>query len=185
MKASRVISTRRTARWVSALAVASLALPAATYPLEPGSDERSITRRPDGRPDLTGTYDIATLTPVERPPEYGDKLTLTDEEAGALGNRELQLRALRNRPSDPDREAPPEGGDGSPGAAGNVVHLAARPRRDHRSPGDWRTYRPLQRSRSAGVTGQPVIPSPVENGQMGVRWKFWNDRLGVGPRWPW
>ena len=21
--------------------------------------------------------------------------------------------------------------------------------------------------------------------QIGVRWKFWNDREGVGPRWPW
>ena len=21
--------------------------------------------------------------------------------------------------------------------------------------------------------------------QIGVRWKFWNDRDGVGPRWPW
>jgi hypothetical protein len=69
---------------------------------------------------VTGTYDIATLTPVERPPEYGDKLTLTDEEAAAIGDREMQVRALQNRPSDPDREAPPEGGDGSAGAAGNV-----------------------------------------------------------------
>ena len=51
--------------------------------LEPGND---IPRRPDGRPDLTGTYDIGTLTPVERPPEYGDKLTLTDEEAAAIGD---------------------------------------------------------------------------------------------------
>ena len=26
-----------------------------------------IPRRPDGRPDLSGTYDTATLTPLQRP----------------------------------------------------------------------------------------------------------------------
>jgi hypothetical protein len=84
--------------------VAILAVPAAASSAEPRSDH---PRRPDGRPDLSGTYDIATLTPVERPPEYGDQLTLSDEEASAIGAREMQMRAARNRPSDPDREAAP------------------------------------------------------------------------------
>src|SRR5688572_15454343 len=117
MDASRMRSDgRRTARWAIAV-VAILAIPAASLSAEQGRD---IPRRPDGRPDLSGTYDIATLTPVERPPEYGNQLTLSDEEAAEIGAREMQMRALRNQPSDPDREAPPEGGDGSEGAAGNV-----------------------------------------------------------------
>ena len=33
-----------------------------------------IPRRPDGKPDLTGMYDIATLTPMVRPPQYGERL---------------------------------------------------------------------------------------------------------------
>jgi hypothetical protein len=107
---------RNQARWVVAV-VAILTVPAAGVALEPRSD---FPRRPDGRPDLSGTYDIATLTPVERPAEYGDKLTLSDEEAAAIGEQEMLRMAARNQPSDPDREAPPEGGDGSEGAAGNV-----------------------------------------------------------------
>ena len=79
-----------------------------------------IPRTPSGKPDLSGTYDIATLTPLERPEEYGDKLTLTDEEAAAVVQRELERRAERNAPSNPERGAPPQGGDGSPGSAGNV-----------------------------------------------------------------
>jgi len=121
MDASRMGSGRRNAtRGAVAIVVAAiLALPAASHSREPGSGS-DIPRRPDGRPDLSGTYDIATLTPVERPLEYGDKLTLSEEEAAEIGTREMQMRALRNQPSDPDREAPPEGGDGSEGAAGNV-----------------------------------------------------------------
>ena len=120
MKASRVTSTGRAARWAIAAGGSDSRAPGGHLLARARSDERNIPRRPDGRPDLTGTYDIATLTPVERPPEYGDKLTLSDEEAAAIGDREMQMRVLQDRPSDPDREAPPEGGDGSPGAAGNV-----------------------------------------------------------------
>ena len=31
------------------------------------SAPRAVPRMPDGHPDLQGTYDLATLTPVERP----------------------------------------------------------------------------------------------------------------------
>ena len=36
-----------------------------------------IPRTPGGKPDFSGNYDIATLTPVQRSPELGDRLTLT------------------------------------------------------------------------------------------------------------
>ena len=79
-----------------------------------------IPRTPSGRPDLSGTYDIATLTPLQRPEKFGDKLTLTDEEAAEIARNEAEYMARRNAATDPDRKAPPKGGDGSPGAAGNV-----------------------------------------------------------------
>ena len=79
-----------------------------------------IPRTPSGKPDLSGTYDTATLTPLERPEEYGDRLTLTDAEAAAIVQRELARRAERNAPSNPERGAPPQGGDGSLRSAGNV-----------------------------------------------------------------
>ena len=74
----------------------------------------------DDRPDLSGTYDIATLTPLQRPARLGDKLTLTDEEADEIASKEAAYLARRNAATDPERGAPPEGGDGSTGAAGNV-----------------------------------------------------------------
>ncbi len=79
-----------------------------------------IPRTVDGHPDLSGTYDIATLTPLQRPKQYGDKLTLTDEEAQEIAHKEAERNASRNAATDPNREAPPAGGDGSEGAAGNV-----------------------------------------------------------------
>ena len=71
-------------------------------------------------PDLTGTYNVATLTPLQRPKAFGDNLLLTREQADELIAAEQALIAEGSKSSDPDREAPPDGGDGSEGAAGNV-----------------------------------------------------------------
>ncbi len=57
---------------------------------------------------------------MQRPEKFGDKLTLTGEEAAAVAREEAERMAKRNAASDPNRESPPEGGDGSEGAAGNV-----------------------------------------------------------------
>lgn len=72
------------------------------------------------RPDFTGTYDTATITPLQRPREFGDQLILTPELAEAAERRLAAYMAERSRDSDPNRGAPPAGGDGSSGAAGNV-----------------------------------------------------------------
>lgn len=77
-------------------------------------------RTDSGQPDLTGTYNGATLTPLTRPKEFGNNLYLTKAEADKLAEDERQLLASRSAQSDPNREAPPAGGDGSDGAAGNV-----------------------------------------------------------------
>jgi len=87
-----------------------------------------IPRRPNGRPDLSGTYDTATLTPLQRPARYGDQLVLTAEEAAAIQAGEAAALAsifnydpaVNTERSDPNRGAPPVGGDGSTGAAGGV-----------------------------------------------------------------
>ncbi len=77
-------------------------------------------RTASGKPDLSGTYNGATLTPLTRPAEFGDNLYLTEEEATKLAEDEKLRTAESASASDPNREAPPSGGDGSPGAAGNV-----------------------------------------------------------------
>src|SRR5262245_34143809 len=89
--------------------------PAATTPSQ---KSRPIKRTPDGRPDLQGMYDLATLTPLERP--AGAKAVLTAEEAATLEKRVATQKAVGDLPSKGDRDAPPLGGDGSTGAAGNV-----------------------------------------------------------------
>ncbi len=79
-----------------------------------------IPRTRDGKPDLSGYYDIATLTPLERPRIFGNSATITREQAERVAARAAARREEASQDSDPERGAPPEGGDGSPGAAGNV-----------------------------------------------------------------
>ena len=111
----------RVATGVGVLAVVCLAPIAAAQ-----TDD--ISRTPSGRPDLSGTYDARTLTPMQRPTELGETMSLTDEEAAAFGERATAALDRRNNIvpavntelSDPNRSAPPVGGDGSTGASGNV-----------------------------------------------------------------
>jgi hypothetical protein len=79
---------------------------------------RSIPRMPDGKPDLQGMYDLAMLTPVERP--AGLPAVLTDEQAATLEKQAADRTRAGALPIDGNRTAPPKGGDGSAGPAGNV-----------------------------------------------------------------
>ena len=77
-----------------------------------------MPRTADGHPDLQGNWTNATMTPIQRPRDQGPILA-----AGTAAERE-QAKAdriiERAKPSDPNRKAPPVGGDGSTGAAGGV-----------------------------------------------------------------
>jgi len=75
-------------------------------------------RTPDGHPDLSGTYDAATLTPLER--MAGTKLVMTKEEAAKEEAIAVSLKQEGDKSVEGNRAAPPKGGDGSPGPAGNV-----------------------------------------------------------------
>jgi hypothetical protein len=79
-----------------------------------------IPRPANGHPDLSGTYDISSLTPLQRPAEFGNRLTLTDEEAAEIAQAEVEFMKKSDAASNPDREAPPSGGDGTTGGKGNV-----------------------------------------------------------------
>jgi hypothetical protein len=74
----------------------------------------NIKRTPDGHPDLTGTYDVATMTPVERPAGV-KSLTLTKEEAMALEMYEAERQKKNDAPLEADRKAPPVGGETTTG----------------------------------------------------------------------
>ena len=85
-----------------------------------GAAEADIPRTPSGRPDLSGNYDIASLTPMQRDARFGDRLFLTKEEADGIAKGMAAFRESTNRASEADREAPPPGGDGSAGPSGAV-----------------------------------------------------------------
>ncbi|MFT7549182.1 MAG: hypothetical protein ACI9VI_003031, partial [Candidatus Azotimanducaceae bacterium] len=74
----------------------------------------------DKVPNLNGNYNIATLTPLERTKMFGDSLYLTKAAAEKISSDKIDATEASSQLSDPNREAPPEGGDGSQGAAGNV-----------------------------------------------------------------
>ena len=76
------------------------------------------TRTADGHPDLQGNWTNATVTPIERPP--GQPAVLSKDIVARIEKGVADRIERLGAPSDPNREAPPQGGDGSTGAAGNV-----------------------------------------------------------------
>ena len=93
-------------------------VPAAGQVAKASLKPTALRRLADGHPDLEGTYDLATLTPLERP--RGAKAVLTPEEAAALEKAAAGRRDKANEAISGDRSAPPKGGDGSSGPAGGV-----------------------------------------------------------------
>src|SRR5579863_836826 len=105
-------------RFVMAAMILTLGLTAVVYVTAQAPKKASGPRMPDGHPDLQGTYDLATITPLERRP--GVNAVLTVAEAVKMEHDAAKLVEEGDRPVDGNRTAPPKGGDGSVGAAGNV-----------------------------------------------------------------
>jgi hypothetical protein len=72
--------------------------------LAEGQKKWTVPRTPDGKPDLQGIWNNATLTPMERPAKYAGKATLSDKEAVEFEKEEL-------RDVDADRRDGPAVGD--------------------------------------------------------------------------
>lgn len=66
-----------------------------------------VPRTWDGAPDLQGVWRNATVTPVERPVELGEKRAYTREEAALLERAAQQEVEEDNEPLDPNRPPPP------------------------------------------------------------------------------
>src|SRR5262245_59454527 len=92
---------------------------ASTAPMASTAGQMKTTARPRtpvGHPDRTGVYDLATVTPLERP--NGKPAVMTDEEAATLEKQVADQNRAADKQLAADRTAPPVGGDGSIGAAG-------------------------------------------------------------------
>ena len=70
-------------RWIVSLSTTLMMLAAAPKSWTP-------SRTPDGQPDLQGIWTNATLTPLERPADLGNKEFLTEQEAAAYAQRALK-----------------------------------------------------------------------------------------------
>jgi len=92
--------------------------PAAAETAQSASKPHKMPRTAEGHPDLQGMYDLATITPFER--SAGAPAVYSKEEARKLEMAAAKQRAQGDQPIDGNRTAPPKGGDGSPGPAGNV-----------------------------------------------------------------
>jgi hypothetical protein len=173
--------------------LAAIALASWAPAQETATKTWTAPRTSDGRPDLSGTYDTATLTPLERPKEFGDKLFLSEEEAAAIANEEAALTDRLALASDPEREAPPVGGDGSPGPYGNVGGYnwfwIDRGTRAFELDGMWRTsilvdpkngqLPPLTPEAAERAAARRVLYKENAGDNQGVAW--WLEIDGPGP----
>src|SRR5215470_8895370 len=98
--------------------ILGMVLSAGAQTPKPAARRYVAPRMADGHPDLQGTYDLATLPPLERP--AGAAAVISGEEAKRLERNVAKRVEAGGRPIAGDRSAPPKGGDGSTGAAGNV-----------------------------------------------------------------
>src|SRR5437899_4528549 len=105
-------------RFFVVLGMMAVAITAAGQARNPSARPYSPPRMRDGHPNLQGTYDLATLTPLERP--AGMKAVLSREEAARIEKTIAARQEAAGQPISADRAAPPKGGDGSTGPAGGV-----------------------------------------------------------------
>ena len=83
-----------TGRWYGAVAVALMSFaPGAAVGQTAAPENWTAPRTAFGQPDLQGTWENNRATPMERPEQFGDKATLTDEELAELTS---QIAAFRN-----------------------------------------------------------------------------------------
>ena len=78
-----------------------------------GVANSDIPRLPNGKPDLSGRYNISTRTPYTRPASFGDRAYLTEEEAKAIEEKSRAAKEWGAAKSDPNRPAPKGGNIGA------------------------------------------------------------------------
>jgi hypothetical protein len=87
-----------------AAAVLLAGAPAALAEGDQGAVPWRAPRTADGHPDLQGVWTNATITPLERPDQFGQRLVLNDAEARALEQAEADYNAEKDAPSDLSQE---------------------------------------------------------------------------------
>ena len=161
-----------------ALGAAALPVPAAAQVTseDVGTDGWTPPTTPWGDPDLQGTWDYRTLTPLERPEDFADRRVATEEEAAEYELRANAVRDARTtvhavwwldygRELTSDRRTslivdPPDGRIPETTDAAKA-RAAARRQRAQRQPADGPTFRSL--TERCITFGMPPLPGPYNN----------------------
>jgi hypothetical protein len=82
-----------------------LAIAAAFPILSVSAQEWEMPRTANGKPDLQGVWTNKTLTPLTRPREFAEQMTITAEQAMRLESSNQEFLDAEYAPSDPNRVA--------------------------------------------------------------------------------
>ena len=88
----------------------------------PAAKTAGIPRTSDGKPDLQGNWTNATITPLDRM-RSGQPLVMTDEAAATEERNTQRAIDAREAPSDPNRGAPPVGGENRKSPNAELTYL--------------------------------------------------------------
>jgi hypothetical protein len=168
---------RRVAMWTAAAALAA--------PLS----AQSPARAPDGHPDLQGTWNFSSLTPLERPAQFAGKAVLTDAEAAEFVRQTLERNDADRRRDTPEADVaqaynnawydrgtkvvstkrssliidPPDGRIPALTASGQAIAAARADARRGRGPADGPEDRSLPERCLLFNAGPPLLPGPYNN----------------------
>src|SRR5262245_34991528 len=158
---------------------------AAVVPLSAQSPPRAA----DGHPDLQGTWNFSSLTPLERPAQFADKPVLTDAEAAAFERQTLDRTDADRRRDTADADVaqaynnawydrgtkvvgtkrssliidPPDGRLPALTASGQAAADARAAARRDRGPADGPEDRSLPERCLLFNAGPPLLPGPYNN----------------------
>jgi hypothetical protein len=162
---------------------------AATAALAAPLTAQSPARAPDSHPDLQGTWNFSSLTPLERPAQFAGKPVLTDAEAAEFERQTLErIDADRRRDTAEadvaqaynnawyDRGTrvvstkrsslivdPPDGRIPALTASGQAIAAARAEARRGRGPADGPEDRSLAERCLLFNAGPPLLPGPYNN----------------------
>jgi hypothetical protein len=95
-------STMRGVVTACSLAIVVATLAGAASAAEQTPKNWRVPRTADGQPDLQGTWTNSTITPLERPAEFGERLVITDAEAQKIEAANQQFAEESDAPTDPN-----------------------------------------------------------------------------------